>query len=119
MAKSKAGRPTVITKDSLSKLEEWFIYGYTDEQACLYAEISPATLYRYIEENKGFWERKELLKDQTKMRAKKVVSDKIKEWDDYNARWYLERKGKDEFSLKQEVDTKHSWEIKIDSITIQ
>ena len=100
--KSNAGRPTVITIGSLAKLEEGFVYGYTDEQACLYADISSASLYRYIQDNKEFWERKELLKEQTKMRAKKVISDKINEWDDFNARWYLERKWKDEFSLRQE-----------------
>lgn len=106
-----AGRKTVVTPEVLSKLEEGFAMGFTDRECCLYASIAPATLYRYIEDNPQFWEQKELLKDQPKLNAKAVVTKKIREWDDYNSRWYLERKGKDEFSIKQEIE--QSWDLNI------
>lgn len=97
-------RPTVMDENIVSKLEEGFSRWLTDNEACLYADISRSTLFRYIEQNPEFWNRKELLKDMPKMKAKLVVTDKILEKDDYNSRWYLERKGKDEFSTKEIID---------------
>lgn len=96
-------RPTVVTDQVVSKLEEGFSKGLTDVEACLYANISKKTLYRYIEKNPDFWHRKEELKQQPKMKAKLIINDKLDEKDDYNARWYLETKGKDEFSKKVET----------------
>ena len=113
------GRPTVMTPEVIAKLELGFSMWFTDNEACLYAEISKDSLYDYCKKYPKFSERKELLKDQPKLKAKLNIHTKLEEWDDFNSRWYLERKSKDEFSLKQEIDTKHSWEIKIDSITIQ
>jgi len=98
------GRPTRITKDVLRKLEEAFIKGLNDREACLYADIWPSTLYDYCRANPKFSERKELLKEQPKMRAKLNVSDRIDKHDIYISTWYLERKAKDEFSAKHEID---------------
>jgi len=108
-------RPPIMNKDIVAKLEEWFAMWFTDAEACLYANISKNTLYRYIDDNPEFWNRKELLKDQPKLKAKMNVLNKIEEWDDYNSRWYLERKWKDEFSLKQETENKTevNWTLEI------
>ena len=102
--KSNAWRPTVMTPEVIAKLEYWFSKGFSDSEACLYANISKDSLYRYIDVHPGFWDRKELLKDQPKLKAKLNITEKIDEGDDYNSRWYLERKSKDEFSLKVEND---------------
>ena len=80
--KKKTGRPLSIDENLLAKLEDWFSRGLTDNEACLYADINPSTLYRYIDKNPEFSKRKELLKEQPKMKAKLVVTDKIKEKDD-------------------------------------
>ncbi len=108
-----AWRPTVIDSETLTKLEFAFSHSFTDEEASLYANISARTLYRYIEENEEFWQRKEILKKQPNIKAKLNWIKKL-EWEDYIAsKEWLERKSKGEFSTKQEVDNNHSWNVNI------
>lgn len=96
------GRPTVMTEDVLGKLEYAFSHGLTDNQACLYANISPATLYKFQLENPEYVERKNALKDNVTMRAKLNVAKKIEEGNIGESQWWLERKAKDEFSTRSE-----------------
>jgi len=111
------GRPKVIDDFVLSKLEDWFMMWFTDEQACFFANISPATLYRYIEANPEYWERKELLKDNIKMIAKKNLKKFLDEWDKDITKFIAERKMKDEFSLKTETElTGKDWKDLIPAI---
>lgn len=98
------GRPTVMTEDTLRKLEEAFLMGLTDIEACLYANIGQSTLYDYCRDNTEFSERKEMLKQQPKIKAKINLTKSIDNGDLYDSRWYLERKAKEEFSTKQEID---------------
>ena len=95
-------RPSVVTPEVVAKLEFGFSKGLTDLEACLYADISKDALYNYINRNPSFGDRKEMLKQQPKMKAKMNIAEKIDNKDDYNSRWYLETKGKDEFSKKVE-----------------
>ena len=71
------GRPTVMTKDVVNRLEEAFSYGASDVQACLYAEISTTTLYNYQKENPEYIDRKEALKENIKMHAKRNIAKKV------------------------------------------
>lgn len=113
-----AWRPEAITPEVLTKLEFAFSRSFTDEEASLYADISPRTLYRYIEENPEFWQRKEVLKKQPNIKAKLNWFKKL-ESEDYNAsKDWLERKSRDEFSLKQEVDNKLSGSVNISNVEI-
>ncbi len=107
---AEIGRPTVMTPETIAKLEEGFISGLSDREACLYANINPATLYRFCEENPDFSERKELLKEQVKMNAKFNVATGIKAGDKPLSTWYLERRDK-AFNPKQEVE--HSGNVVI------
>lgn len=105
---NRVWRPTVITDEVLSKLEFAFINSFTDEEACLYADIAPKTLYRYIEENEEFWQRKEILKKHPNIKAKLNWVKKL-EWEDYIAsKEWLERKSKSEFSTKTENDNNNN-----------
>lgn len=103
MAENKVGRPTVMTNDMIGKLEMLFSQGLSDREACLIANISPSTLYDYCTANPEFAERKELLKDQPKIKAKMNIAESIEKGDIDDSKWYLERKAKDEFSTKQEI----------------
>lgn len=96
-------RPTVMTDDVIEKLEEAFAWGCTDIEACLWADISPATLYNYQEKNPEFLERKDSLKETPIMKARKSVVNNL-EKDPKLALQFLERKKKDEFSTKTEQD---------------
>lgn len=105
---SKAvGRPTAMTKEVIGKLEQAFAYGASDKEACFYAGINPDTLYEYQKKHPEFTERKEALKEQPILAARQKVVQEIKN-DVKNAQWYLERKRKDEFSNRSEVEAIHS-----------
>lgn len=106
----KVGRPTVMTEAMIGKLELLFAQGLSDREACLIADISPSTLYDYCTENPDFAERKELLKDKPKIKAKLNVAEAIENKDIDMSKWYLERKAKEEFSAKQTIDATVSYE---------
>lgn len=102
--KSNVGRPKKIDENVLRKLEQGFVYGYSDAEACLYADISTTTLYTYCKDNPEFTERKEQLKNRPKMRAKLNVANSLDRGDVDVSRWYLERKAKDEFGNNQKIE---------------
>lgn len=97
-------RKSVVTEKTISKLEHSFWNWLNDYEACLEADISPASLYRYINENPEFWEKKELLKHNISLIAKNNIANKIRKWDWFDSKRWLERKSKNEFSTKNEVD---------------
>ena len=92
----KIGRPTLMTPQTISKLEEIYSLGGTDEEACFYADIAPATLYKYQEKCPDFVERKEALKLNPILKARRTVVEKLNE-SYINAIDYLKRKRKQEF----------------------
>ncbi len=116
MAKNPGGRPTKMTPNVLGKLEEAFAFGCTDVEACLFADINPDTLYSYCKKNPKFSERKEFLKETPILLARQSVIRDM-QLDGNLALKYLERKKKDEFSLKQEhehsvdPDNPLKWEV--------
>lgn len=77
MAKNKGGRPNKITKDILTKLEEAFMIGANNTEACFYAGISTRTLLRYEEKYPEYSQRKEGLKSQLLLGAKKKIATQI------------------------------------------
>jgi len=95
------GRPTVMTELTVNKLEEAFSMGCTDNEACLYADITKKTLYNYQDANPEFIHRKETLKDKPVLMARQAVIKGFAE-DHAHALRFLERKKKDEFSLRSE-----------------
>jgi hypothetical protein len=96
------GRPTVMTPEVIAKLEEAFAWGCTDIEACLWADIAPATLYQYQEKNPEFTERKEELKETPIMLARQSVLRGMKNNPELALK-FLERKAKKEFSLRSEL----------------
>ena len=101
---NRGGRPSVITKSVLSKLEEAYLMGCSDREACLLAEVSPSALYRYQEAHPEFRERKKTLQKALTIKARRVVQKDLENGDSIAARWYLERKEKQEFSAKADLD---------------
>lgn len=96
-------RPTVMTPEVIAKLEEAFAWGCSDVEACLWADIAPATLYKYQEKNPEFAERKDALKQTVILKSRKVVVNAVERGDRDTAKWILERKKKDEFSTRNEM----------------
>lgn len=100
--RSRPGQPPVIDEYRLQLLTEAFGYGATDEEACFYADIAPATLYNYQKKHPKFLERKTRLKERPIMVARKSVVDAMRN-DGQLALKFLERKRKDEFSTRNEL----------------
>jgi hypothetical protein len=103
--KNRGGAPTVMTEKVIAKLEEAFAWGCSDVEACLWANIAPATLYNYQEKNPQFLERKNHLKETPIMLARKSVITQMKS-DGKLAMDYLARKKKEEFASRSEVTGK-------------
>ena len=97
------GRPTVMTDDLVNKMEYGFMKGLNITECCHYANISRQTFYNYVENNPEFMDRIEELKSNPSTKAKLNVVEAIENGDTDLSKWWLERKNKDEFSLKQEV----------------
>lgn len=103
--KSKVGRKWFDGKNEgrvVAKLEEVWAMGGTDLEACFYADISKDSLYRYLKEKPELSDRKEGLKHNPILRARKTIFSNLD--NPKIAKWYLERKKKDEFSQKFETD---------------
>jgi len=66
-----------MTESTVQKLEEAFLHGCTDTEACLYADISRQTFYKWVSENPGFTDRKDTLKQSPIMRARVIVSQAL------------------------------------------
>lgn len=109
-----AGRPTKMTPETLEKLDQAFLLGCTDEEACLAANISVDTLYLHQRENPEYIKRKEQLKQNPFLIARTSIVSGLKRNPDLSLR-YMSVKKKDEFSTKTEVE--HSGEIKIETVS--
>lgn len=103
--KSNAGRPTVVTPEVLLKLEEAYLMDCTDLEACFYANISKTTLYVYQEKHPEFQERKEWLKQNNFIKARRTIANHLD--DNYSSAVdYMSRKKKDEFAQRNELTGK-------------
>lgn len=96
-------RPTKMTEQTLKDLRAAFLFGATKEEASAYANISKVTLYNYIDKHPEFLNEIEAWQNDPILRAKRKVVMELDK-DTKNAQWYLERKRKDEFSIKTEVE---------------
>lgn len=97
------GRPTIMTPETISKLEEVFAIGGSDEEACFFAGIGKTTLYNYQQEHPEFVERKDALKERPILKARQTV---VKALDDPNHAFkYLERKRRKEFGNNVDLTT--------------
>jgi hypothetical protein len=113
----EAGRPTIMTKEVVDKLEYAFMRGFNDEQASFHAGIDKSTLYNYCKVHPEFSTKKETLKSHLVMQSKINIFEAIESGSVLDSKWLLERKAKDEFSLKTE--TEHSGEVKSKVVYIE
>ena len=102
MAERPVGRPSNFTPETITLLEQAFMMGCTDPEACLYANIGTTSLYSYQEKHPKFTERKKLLKNKPFLIARSELLKGLRGNPELSLK-YLERKKKDEFSLRQEM----------------
>ncbi len=81
-----------MTPETVNKLEEAFLLGCTDEEACLFAGISKPTMYAYQNGNEDFLNRKEVLKQNPFLQARRVQMNDLLEGNSTIAQKVLDRK---------------------------
>jgi len=106
VSENKGGRPTVMTDEVVAKLEYGFMKGLNVTECCHYADISRSAFYDYLEIHPEFSDRMEELRSNPSTQAKLNVVEAIENGDTGLSVWWLERRNKDEFSSKQEVEAK-------------
>lgn len=100
-ANHPGGRPTVMTPEVVGKLEEAFAIDASVSEACFYADISRDAFYDYVKKNPEFSDRVEALRQKPILKARQTIVKSLDNPDD--ARWYLERKVKNEFANRTEI----------------
>ena len=112
---TKRGRPTVMTKEVVAKLEYGFMRGLNVTECCHYADIGRNCFYEYLQKHPEFKDRMEELQSNPSTQAKLNVVEAIENGDTELSKWWLERRNKTEFSTKQEVEaeTKSNVTIKV------
>ena len=106
ITKGKAGRPTKMTDEVVKKLVACFSNGFSDQLACDHVGIDKVTLYNYCDKHPEFSTIKERLKKNPVAAATLNIVKAIDNGDVKASQWYLERKCKDEFSLRTETEVK-------------
>lgn len=101
--KKDTGRPTEMTPETIALLEQAWSMGCSDLEACLHADIGKTTLYNYQNQHPDFVERKQILKEKLVLKARLVIAESLHNKDENTAKWYLERKRKNEFGTRQEI----------------
>lgn len=96
------------------KIDEAAAYGCTNAEIALYCGIETKTIYNWFNRDPKLKERVKQLKDKPILLARQTVLKAIKNDNAEMALKYLERKKKDEFSLKTETEVKGSIENKTD-----
>jgi hypothetical protein len=109
----KGGRPTVITQDVVNKLEYAFGIGCSVNEACCHANISKQTYYNYTVKHPELLDRVELLREKMPLKAREVIQAALNDVDYNTAKWYLERKKKDEFSIHSTVESTNTTELTV------
>jgi len=99
---NKGGRPTKFTPEVINKLEHAFSIGAKAIEACIYADITEDTFYKWLKNNKKFSERIKLLRQKPVLMARQSVLKHMSS-DGNLALKFLERKCKDEFSTRTET----------------
>lgn len=99
--KFDTGRPTKMDDSVLDKLHNAFSLGCSDAEACSYADISQALLYKYQKEHPDFIEWKEGLKQKPILKAKNTIAKNLD--DPKIALEYLKAKCKSEFGQRMEI----------------
>lgn len=102
VAKRKTGRPTKMTPETIARLEEAWLNGATDVQACFIAGIAEQTLNDYTTKHPEYLLRKHALKENIALNATHTVARHVKK-DPHLALSVLERLKKETWSPRTEL----------------
>jgi hypothetical protein len=109
MSEVTTGRPTVITPATVRKLEQAFKDGLSVSEACFVSGIGRTAYYERRSNDEAFANKMELAKAYVSIKAKKTVVQAIDTGNLTAAKWWLERKARNEFGTNT-VDEDAQWE---------
>lgn len=98
---AEVGRPTKMTPEVVTKLEEVFALDGTVEEACFYAGISRNAYYEWIKAKPELNDRFEELRQRPFLKARQTIVKNLDQPE--HAKWYMERKKKIEFAGRSEL----------------
>lgn len=94
-----------MTAYTLSKLKAILQRGISVKKACIYAQIGEKTFYRHYNNDSEFRQIVDDCRNYVTIIASEVITEDItKNKNVSTAKWWLERKDSDEFSLKQNLN---------------
>ena len=108
----ETGRPTIMNDLTIAKLKEGFAQGFSVRNACIWADISQDTYFNYCKKNPNFSDQCKTLQQKPLIKSILVINKALNEGDVSTAKWYAERKAKDEFSLRNELTGENGEPIK-------
>jgi hypothetical protein len=108
----ETGRPTIMNDLTIAKLKEGFAQGFSVRNACIWADISQDTYFNYCKKNPNFSEQCKTLQQKPLIKSILVINIALEVGDVSTAKWYAERKAKDEFSLRNELTGENGEPIK-------
>ena len=114
---AKVGRRWFDGKDEqyiVSKLKEVWAIGGTDEEAVFYADISRASLNRYMDVHLEMKELRDKLKEKPILKARQSIVNGL--GDPEFALKFMERKRKAEFAQRTELTGSEGEPIQIDAL---
>ncbi len=109
------GAPSVLTPQVVAKLVAAFQNGLTKTQAFRYAGISKDAYYDGMKRDSEFADKMRAAQEHLNFKSREVIAKAIESGSDLNARWWLERKAKDEFSPRREVTGNKGGPVKTDN----
>ena len=98
---AEVGRPTKMTPEVVTKLEEVFALDGTVEEACFYAGISRNAYYEWVKAKPELNDRFEELRQRPFLKARQTIVKNLDQPE--HAKWYMERKKKREFAQRTEM----------------
>jgi hypothetical protein len=98
MTAQQTGRPTVMTKAVVQKLEQALRDGFSVDMACYVSGVGRSTYYEHLQSDPDFADKMTLAQDWTTQRAKQVVAQAVDNGDLKAAQWWLERRARAEFA---------------------
>ena len=101
-----AQKPQKKTVEIITLLKQAASIGCTNAEACAHAGIREKTYYQWMKEDLELSNEFKRLKNNPIMKARQTIVNALN--DPNHAKWYLERKLKNEFSWKIENDHKSS-----------
>jgi hypothetical protein len=97
-SKSKQpGRPTIITKAIVQKLEQALRDGFSIAMACHVSGVARSTYYAHLQTDPDFMDKMTLAEDWATQRAKQVVIQEINAGSLKASQWWLEKRCRAEF----------------------